>query len=189
MNSDTPRTDALELAHKKVDFETDASLESTAKLVEKIVSELYSHARKLERELAQAENKLKELTKLPMPLPANWDEPFYKETMEQVEYIRGLLCGKHIDFSTVKLHAIASKLEYMAQSFTCTANFVPVMPEVEKLKKDLKQAEQLGIIKGLEMGAEVCCDNNADNWFQCNRAILAKAEELKSSLHPTTPLA
>ena len=51
----TPLTNALEMSHKKLEFETGSSFEETAQLVEQIVKELYDHARSLELKLQEAE--------------------------------------------------------------------------------------------------------------------------------------
>ncbi len=90
----------------------------------------------------QLKQQLEELTKLPMPLPPKFDEPFYAETMGQAEWLNEISCH-HPQPACHKFEGVARKLKYMAQAFTCTANFMPIMLERDKLKKELKDIKIL----------------------------------------------
>jgi hypothetical protein len=78
--------------------------------------------------------------------PFNEQDPFYKETMEQADFLKK---ASHNFYDEDDLHiregilTAARKLEYFAQCFTLTANHLPLELEVEKLKKELERVKAL----------------------------------------------
>jgi len=90
---------------------------------------------------AALSEKLDELLKLPMPLPADPKHPFYIETMEQAKQLKEMATRTGME-QAIKLETIARKLEYMTQSFTCTANFVPLMLELKVAQARIEELEK-----------------------------------------------
>ena len=135
----------------------------------------WDFARQIEVKLASCEQKLKELSALPMPLPADPTNPFYIETMEQAEFLKEMATrtGTH---QGSKLETIARKLEYMAQAFTCTANFVPLQLKLASCEAD----KASGFVRMHEQINELLkhCNKDGGECFICSTIICPFKDEL-----------
>ena len=138
-------------------------------------------ARSLEVRLAEAEGQLKKQSELPMP--SDWNNPFYVETMKQAETLKFIALQSNNE-SAMPLNDAARKLEYMAQSFTCTANFVPMLLERDYLKQQLAEANELAAgLDGNRIAAEEeikRLEKQLDEAMECVKEL---AEGCKNGMH------